>query len=232
MKTVLVTGANRGLGRALVDVFVEAEWRVIAVARRVDDLNDLKASSNVRVESCDLADEQALMTLVESLKDTPIDVLVNNAGMYDAAGGGDNVITKLSDITKVFQVNSLAPKLLSDGLVSNLHAGEDKLVLTVSSGMGTYALLDEYHAQHWVYSASKTAVNYAMMSFGKLHPELKSVLVNPGWLKTDIGGPDAPIEPKDAAQKLFQLVLNVDTLPSGKLLNAEGEELEFKVMQL
>ena len=64
--------------------------------------------------------------------------------------------------------------------------------------------MDDYHATHWAYSASKAAVNYAMIAFAKTHPTLKSVLIHPGWVKTKIGGHDAPLNPTDVATKLFQ----------------------------
>jgi len=225
MKTVLVTGANRGLGFALSRGFVEAGWRVIAVAREVPELPD---TEHVQIELCDLTDPHAVQGLAARLQGAPIDVIINNAAMYDAAPDAAAVTTDFATLTRLFQVNTLAPKMLADALVGNLHAGVDKLVVTMSSGMGTYAAFDEFHAQHWAYSASKAAVNYAMVSFAKLNPSFKSVLINPGWMQTPIGGEDAPLKPVESARAILGLILeHEDKLPNARMVDYTGKHMDF-----
>ena len=78
-------------------------------------------------------------------------------------------------------------------------------------------------------SASKTAVNFAMLCFGILHPEIKSVLINPGWMKTCIGGSSAPLTPAFSAEKIFGLISDhKNKLPNGKIVNYEGKVMDFK----
>ena len=225
MKTVLVTGANHGLGHALAEGFLDAGWRVIAVARQVPELPE---SDNLQVELCDLTDEGTVQGLAARLQGAPIDVIINNAARYDAKPNDETITTDFTQLTQIFQVNTIAPKMLADALVGNLHAGVDKLVVTMSSGMGTYAEFDEYHAKHWAYSASKAAVNYAMVSFAKLNPSFKSVLVNPGWMQTAIGGDDAPLKPEESAEAIIDLIMGHEhKLPNARLVDYTGKHMDF-----
>lgn len=94
--------------------------------------------------------------------------------------------------------------------------------------MGTYTGMDSYHAMHWPYSASKAAVNYAMVAFAKQRSDIKSALIHPGWVKTKIGGVDAPLEPSFVAQKIFELISEHKTkLPNGKLVDYQGNIMEL-----
>ncbi|MFY9457433.1 MAG: SDR family NAD(P)-dependent oxidoreductase [Candidatus Spechtbacterales bacterium] len=231
MKTILITGAESGLGHELVKVFSKNGWHVLATCRAKKDFPQESLSDNISVLSLDVADQESLESIAENLKDKSIDVLINCAGVYDAKTNsvdGNTVISTNPEITRVFQINSVAPKLLADMLVQNLKKGAEKLVVTISSGMGTYSEMDEYHAEHWPYSASKAAVNYAMIAFTKQHPDIKSVLVNPGWMKTKIGGKDAPLEPSFSAQKIFELISEHDKkLRNGKLIDYQGKVMDL-----
>ena len=101
-------------------------------------------------------------------------------------------------------------------------------MMTMSSGMGTYAEFEQYHAEHWAYSASKGAVNYAMVSFAELHRDIKATLVDPGWMQTEIGGADAPLSPDESAAAIFELIANhPDKLPDGKMVDYSGEIMHF-----
>jgi NAD(P)-dependent dehydrogenase (short-subunit alcohol dehydrogenase family) len=225
MKTVLVTGVNRGLGFALATGFLEAGWRVIGLAR---EMPELPQSDRLQVELCDLADGPSIGAIAARLQGAPIDVIINNAAMYDSQPNDDTATTDHTKLTRLFQVNTVAPKVLADALAGNLHAGVDKLVVTMSSGMGTYAEFDDYSARHWAYSASKAAVNYAMVSFAKLNPSFKSVLVNPGWMQTAIGGEDAPLKPEESAAAIIDLIMNhEDKLPNARMVDYDGKHMDF-----
>lgn len=211
-KTVLITGTGSGLGKELVEVFAKNEWKVIA-ASHID---------------LDVTNQKSIEAFASKLNGKPIDILINCAGVYDSPQDNETVVSTIPKIDKVFQVNTIGTRILTDKLFPNLQKGDEKLVVTISSGMGTYNELDEYHANHWPYSASKTAVNYAMLAFNKVHPEIKCVLINPGWMKTKIGGPGAPLEPSFSAEKIFVLIENHrKSLPNGKLVDFEGKLMSF-----
>ncbi|HSX29250.1 MAG TPA: SDR family NAD(P)-dependent oxidoreductase [Candidatus Saccharimonadales bacterium] len=226
MKTVVITGANHGLGLATARQFLQAGWRVAALARTPPEL---PASDNLRVELADLTDMAAMVGVVDRLKGVPVDVLINNAGVFDADNTDAPAASKNFDrLTNVFQVNAIIPRILADALLSNLQAGEDKLVVTISSGMGTFKGLNEYNAEHWAYSASKAATNHAMISFAKLHPDIKSTLVHPGWVQTSMGGSGALIPVDEAALYLYKLIVeHARKLPNAKLVDYEGKGMDL-----
>jgi NAD(P)-dependent dehydrogenase (short-subunit alcohol dehydrogenase family) len=226
MKTVAITGTSRGLGLALTRIFLANGWAVIAIGRHMPGAS---TTPNVRIEQCDLADGEAIRAVANNLRDVKIDVLINNAGVFDAASVDEAAAaTDAAQLAQVFQVNTIAPKLLSELLVANLQAGEDKLIVSITSGMGTYGEFETYHAKHWAYSASKAALNYAMVSFAELHPDIKAALISPGWLQTDMGGSGAVLKPEESAEAIYDLVANHQK----KLLNAEivdytGKKMDF-----
>ncbi len=242
MKTVMITGARTGLGLALAREFLKKDWGVIAAGRRMDELvEDVRNNSNTTILELELTDEAALRACAEKLAGVPIDVLINNAGRYDSSSvDSDEVVTSLNDITRVFTVNAIAPRLLADLLLPNLALGTEHLVVGISSGMGTFARLqgrgfdsysrgtDNYEATHWVYSASKTALNYALLAFGISHPEIKVSLINPGWMRTNIGGKDAPLSTEESAQQIVELILAHETrLPQSALVDHSGKIMEL-----
>lgn len=232
MSTALITGTASGLGLELVKIFSKNGWDVLATCRNENDFPRESLSDKVTVLSLDVSDQESIETISSVLDDRPIDVLINCAGVYDTKTNsvdGDKVISTSPEITKIFQVNSIAPRLLAEMLIPNLKRGTERLVITISSGMGIYSEMDEYHAEHWPYSASKAAVNYAMIALTKQHPDIKSVLISPGWMKTKIGGKDAPLEPSFSAQKIFELILDHgERLPNGKLVDYKGHGMNLR----
>lgn len=211
-KTVLVTGAGSGLGKALVDVLAKKGWQVISVSHA----------------DVDIADEASVKAFVQKLDGKAIDVLVNCAGVYDSTDPDDEAANvTMSNITRVFQVNTIGTRLFTDALLPNIRKGEEKLVVTISSIMGTYAMLDEGSAKHWPYSASKMAVSYAMAAFAEEHPDIHTALVHPGWMKTKMGGKDAPLDPVVSAERIVELIENhEEKLPNGKMVDYEGKPIE------
>lgn len=210
---MLITGTSSGLGAALAKVFEEKGWNVIATVRK-----DL-----------DVGDQSSLDEFVATLGGKPIDVLINNAGVYDAPPEDDDaVISKMDEVANALRINSAGPRILSEALIPNLKAGSEKLIVTISSGMGTFAKLNDYSARHWPYSASKAALNYEMTSFNRLFPDIKSVLVHPGSVKTKIGGEQADMEPIVSAEKIYGLIENHESkLVVGKINVYDGSQIEL-----
>ena len=212
MKTVLITGTGSGLGKALKEVFIKNKWETIAITHK-----DLE-----------ITDQKSIEKLAKKLKGKPIDVLINCAGIYDGPADGEPTAVTIEDITNVFKVNTIGNKILTDLLIPNLLTGKEKLVVTISSIVSTYVKLDDYYAKHWSYGASKIALNYAMISFNKEHPQIKSVLIHPGWVKTKMGGKDALIEPNESAEGIFKLIKNHQSdLPNGRLIDYQEKLIEF-----
>jgi NAD(P)-dependent dehydrogenase (short-subunit alcohol dehydrogenase family) len=226
MKTVAITGTSRGIGLGLSKIFLDNGWQVIAIGRHMPASS---TNPNVRIEACDLTDGAQLNALVDRLKGVKIDVLINNAGLYDAGSVDDpTATTDFDHLTNVFRTNVIAPKLLAEGLVPNLQLGEDKLVVSITSVMGTYAGLEPYHAEHWAYSASKAALNYAMVSFSELHKDIKAALVHPGWVQTDMGASGAVVPVEESAGGIYDLIANrPKKLLNGEIVDYTGERMDF-----
>lgn len=242
MKSVLITGASRGLGLELAKTFLKNGWKVYGACREQDGSpEEIIGETNFTLLPLDITSDESIRALAEKLGDAAIDVLINNAGRYDSLSADDDtIVSTIPEITQVFQTNSIGPRMVSESLVQNIEAGIEKLIVTISSGMGTYAQLAgrgfdpvsrgkiDDAAHHWVYSASKTALNYAMLAFAIEHPTLKSVLVNPGWMKTAIGGTSAPIEPSESAAAIYGLISDhQNKLPNEHLVDYTGRVMEL-----
>ena len=118
MKTAFITGANGGLGLELSNFFLKNNWSVIAACRNKKDFpKDIADNKNIKIISLDLTNQKSFDTAIKSIGKTKIDVLINNAGLYDSPSVDDNVvISKIADIEKVFEVNTIGPKVLADHL--------------------------------------------------------------------------------------------------------------------
>lgn len=211
---------------AFTKVFLANGWRVYAACRKAEEFPTDVKSPNLTLLQLDVTDLDSTKNVAVALKNTPLDVLLNNAGRFDSTSVDDNSVpTNPQELAHVFQTNTVAPRLIAEALLPNLKAGSDKLVLTISSTMGTYAKLDDYHAEHWAYGASKAAVNYVMPAFGLLYPDIKSVLVSPGWVKTRMGGTSASLEPDFVAQKVYELVIS-GNVQSRTFVDYEGKPMQ------
>ena len=210
-KTVVITGAGTGIGKALSEVFAKNGWNTIAQAHA----------------ALDVTDQKSIAAFVKKLDGQPVDVLINNAGVFYSPYE-DPEHKSIDNIVKVFQVNTIGPKTVAEALLPNLHKGTEKLVVSISSVMGTYKSINEFSADHWPYGASKAALNFAMVSFGMEHPEIKSVLIHPGWVKTKMGGPGATLEPIESATNIYELIIDHhNRLPNMKMVRYTGELMNF-----
>jgi NAD(P)-dependent dehydrogenase (short-subunit alcohol dehydrogenase family) len=230
-KIAVITGSNRGLGLELVKKFLQNDWHVIAACRNTADFPSGAAFGDRKplVWQLDVANQASLDSFAERCDKelSRVDVLINNAGIYDNVGDGESPYDRISQLIPVFVINSIAPRLLSDKLFNVLQKSENKVVITISSHFGAHSTIDEFMAEHWGYSASKAAVNYAMDAFAKLHPDVKSLLVHPGWMRTRLGGPEAPVDPMDSASGIYDLYERADKLDSGKLFRTDGATIEW-----
>lgn len=199
MSTILITGANRGIGRALAEKYLRDNWRVIAAVRKPDEC-DL----NCEKLPLDVTNGASIAALKAELGDAPIDVLWNNAGIYADKGVSLDELSD-EDWLQSFLVNTIAPMRLSSAFRQNVLASEQKVFAYTSSKMGS---IETKGAGAYAYRSSKAALN---MAVSRLADEIEveggsAVVLHPGWVQTDMGGAEADITVDVSVRAMKKLV--------------------------
>ena len=228
MPAVLITGASRGLGFELAKQYAVEGWRVIACCRKPEDAIALKklapsARDMVSVVAMDVADNDTVRNAALTLKDVVVDILINSAGIAGVPQQSTGQIDYAS-WARVLDVNTMGPLRVLEAFTDNLARSERRLVVTITSGMGSLA--DNTSGGSIAYRSSKAAVNMVMRSAAiDLAPRgITCVLINPGWVKTDMGGPDATLSPQQSVSAMLRLIETLGPNDSGKFYNYDGRE--------
>ena len=233
-RNVLITGANRGLGLEFVHQYLADGWHVIATCRNPGAAADLNALENEQLEihSLDVADFAAIDSFAKQLGGRPIDVLINNAGLFGPKRKADNDLRQsfghidydiLSEVTRV---NAHAPLKLSEALLENVAASDEKKIVTISSTLGSIAGTD---IGLYAYRTSKAAVNMAMATLAK-DVAIRGVTVitlNPGWVKTDMGGANASLDARESIACLRGLIADLSHDRTGAYLDYTGDVIPW-----
>ncbi len=222
--TVLVTGANRGIGLELAGQLKAAGYSVIGTARKPAGAKDLKALG-VRVEQLDVTDAASVAALAQRLDGVAIDLLINNAGV---GGQGVNSIRELDvdAMAATYAVNAMGPMRVTQALLPNLEAGSGRTIVNISSVM---ASIKNNWGGAYDYRASKAALNMLNSSLAK---ELGkqgyiSVVLHPGWVKTRMGGESAPVEIEDSAAGLVKVIAGLKDADNGKFYDYQGKPIPW-----
>lgn len=227
-KTALITGANRGIGLGLTEQLLSKGWEVIATARNPDGSRELWETERdygkrCQIEELDVTSDADLKRLAAKLKGRPIDLLINNAGVMPERDGFEKV--SADAMLKGFTVNVLGPLKVTQALLPNLKAGTHPVVGTVTSKMGSIA--DNSSGGYYAYRVSKAAVNMVNKSFAVDFPEIISVVLHPGWVKTAMGGDQAPTSVEESTQGMLQVLLGAKPEDSGKFFDFRGKEIPW-----
>jgi NAD(P)-dependent dehydrogenase (short-subunit alcohol dehydrogenase family) len=221
MPTMLVTGANRGIGLEFARQYAADGWRVIACCRKPAEATDLhEVQGDLRVEMLDLGDDGQITALARRLQGEPIDLLINNAGVYGPSSGTDTAAW-----LDVLRINCIGPLHLSQQLADNVACSQRKLIVSLTSGMGSISGTD--YGGYYMYRTSKAALNMAMktLSLDLKGRRIAVVIVSPGWVKTDMGGKGAPLTPGESVGSMRLLLDTLKSSDSGKLFDYDGRAL-------
>ena len=222
--TVLITGANRGIGLEFARQFRERGYEVIGTARNPEQAEELR-QLGARVEQLDVADDESARALAQRLQGKSIDILINNAGII---GQPARSFTDL-DFDKMvytYQVNALGPMRVIQALHENLKQGMGRKIVNITSVMGSIGM---NFGGGYDYRASKVALN---MLINTLSRELDkdgfiSIVIHPGWVQTDMGGSSAPVTPEESISGMIALIDGLDSGSNGKFFDYTGKELPW-----
>ncbi len=240
MPSVLITGANRGIGLAFAHSFAADGWRVHACCRDPDGAEDLAALSAdmasadtagadtagaVTLHRLDVTDGSRIAGLSRELADEAIDVLVNNAGVMGPRTGFGEM--DYDGWLPVFETNTLAPMRMAEGFVEQVAKSGRKLIVNISSIMGS--LGENAGGGAIIYRSSKAALNMVSKSLSaELAPRGITVIVfHPGWVSTDMGGPDAAVTPGESVEGMRAVIERVTPNDSGRFFNFDGHEIQW-----
>ncbi len=217
MPTVLITGANRGIGLEFARQYAADGWTVVATTR--DPSAELEALE-VRIETLDMRDADAVVRLGRGIGE--LDLLIANAGTYgprdpstaeDAAAWGET-----------FAINTIAPFLLAKAVLPAVERSKGKLV-AITSKMGS---VDDNGSGGFVaYRSSKSALNMAWKSLAIDNPGVPCAVLHPGWVQTRMGGASAPVSPDDSVAGMRRVIEGLGPEQSGGFFAYDGTAIPW-----
>lgn len=224
-KTVLITGANRGLGLEFVKQFAQKGYKVIAACRKANKAKDLKAvSGDVTIKELDITAENQLRDLKDELSNVPIDILLLNAGVI---GQRDIEIgnVDIDDMIDTFKINSIYPIKVFESMFDNVLASRDKKVVAISSIWASIGSNDSGGV--YSYRGSKTALNSMMkaIAIDQEVNDIKVLLLHPGWVKTDMGGSNAHLDTNQSIKGMIEVIES--NFKTGSFLDYKGDKLPW-----
>lgn len=230
--SVVVTGANKGLGLSLVKAFLAAEARVFAGARApAPALDALAAAHAGRLElvPLDVTNASGVRAAADAVRrSTPaLDLLVNNAAILPEAGRGQLDALNVELGRELFDTNALGPLRVTQAFLPLLRAGERKLIVNVSSEAGSIA--DCWRTDEHLYCMSKAALNMqsAILKNDLGREGFEILAVHPGWMRTDMGGPKAHIDAMEAAEGIVELARQRREAGAPFYVDYRGEAMRF-----
>ena len=231
MKKILVTGANRGLGLGLVKKFLRNNEKVICTTRNISKSKELilckeKYNDNLEICELDLLDKDSPNILSNFLGDETIDLFINNAGVIGHSAQHFKSVS-LNHWLEVLKVNLIAPLLITQSIIKNLEKSSERKIYFISSKVGS--IEDNKSGGMYIYRSSKTALNQVVKSLSiDLKPLGISVIsLHPGWVRTEMGGPNALISVEESVNGMVDVISNTSIINSGQFINYDGTRLPW-----
>lgn len=227
MPTVLITGSNRGIGLEYARQYLADGWKVIATCRNPDKATELASlEGDIDIHALDVTDFGQVQGLAKTLRKEPVDLLLNNAGIYgprpSKLGGIDYDIWE-----DVMRINVMAPLKVCESFRDHVAASELKKIAVMTSKMGSMG--DNESGASYVYRSSKAALNAVAKSLS-VDLQIKGIAVailHPGWVRTDMGGPSGLIGVEDSVTGLRRVIDNLNLQTSGRFYNYDGSEIPW-----
>ena len=231
MKRILITGSNRGIGLEFTRQYLEAGWHVYATCRRPAEAQALhtltELHSNLSIHRLDITLQEDIENICQELKDIPLDILLNNAGVYFKKRCAGIDCIHYDDWRRTLEVNTLGTVRVTEALIGNLERNEDfRLVVVISSHMGSIADIDE--SDSLCYRSSKAALNAAMQGIAvALRPRnIAVLLLHPGGVMTRMG-PEKGIPERESVDGMCQVIENFSMKQSGAFFQYDGQKMAW-----
>jgi NAD(P)-dependent dehydrogenase (short-subunit alcohol dehydrogenase family) len=228
---ILITGASRGIGLEMVRYGMDKGWEVIACCRhpqQAENLLSMAQLSNGRVSVyvADMTELATIQALAYELRNETIDMLINNAGTYGSDRNSFGQVDE-HDWVETLKVNTIAPLKMSEAFIEQLSMGQHKVIACLSSKMGS--MEDNTSGGSYIYRSSKAALNAVVksMSIDLAEKNIKCVVLHPGWVKTDMGGPNAEITSKESVSNIFETLLSLTEDDSGRFIDIDGTDIPW-----
>ena len=222
--TVLITGANRGLGLEYATQYAEKGFHVIGTARSPDEADELRALG-AEVHALDVTSQTSVDALANALDGRPIEILINNAGYFNRED--TTLETASAEIfLRTMDINAAGPLRVTQALIPNLEAGKTKTVISMSSQLGS---IERSSGQWYAYRASKTALNQINKIWSEefANDGFIFVVVHPGWVKTDMGGPNATYTPEQSVAGLIGVIDGLTSEDNGAFYDLNGDTIPW-----
>lgn len=231
MPTVLITGANRGLGLEFARQYAADGWRVFAACRDPGSASALRelasaGGDGIQVLAMDVADGESVRAAAAKLRGEPIDLLLNNAGVGNPAGKTLGSLDYQGWMS-VLNVNALGPARVVEAFLENVGKGGRRLIVTITSRMGSIA--DNSSGGSYPYRSSKAAVNMVVrsLSLDLAQRGITCVVLHPGWVRTDMGGSGGKLSPAESIGALRRLIARLGPKDAGKFYDYDGSEIPW-----
>jgi NAD(P)-dependent dehydrogenase (short-subunit alcohol dehydrogenase family) len=228
MATILITGANRGIGLALARILLEQGESVIALARQVSaGLSELTEnySGALDILSCDVNHAEDLEQQASKLRTShrSIDVIVNNAAIMPEKGDESLLSLDLKLVNRAFATNVVGPINVIRAFFPLLEKSEKPRIMNLSSGLGSIAERDDFG--YYPYSISKAALNMLTrsMAYEFTSKGFVTVAISPGWVRTSMGGEEAPLSVEESASSLAEAIRSIGHEHNGMFLDRHGK---------
>lgn len=230
--TALITGANRGIGLEFARQYAADGWRVLACCRqpeKAEALNKLAAQYPrlIQIHPLDIDDYGQIKRLAKTLANETIDLLINNAGIYPDADSKGFGHVNYEDWMRAFRVNAMAPLKMAEVFVAQVARSKLKIIANITSMMGS--IDDNTSGGSYLYRSSKAALNMVTKSLSlDLRREgITAVVLHPGWVQTDMGGPNALITTEQSVSGMRKVIGKLSSSCSGKFYNYDGREIPW-----
>ena len=222
MKTALVTGANRGIGLELTKQLLDSGYGVHATYRSHKGGLEEIQNESLKIHKMDVRNEDEISKVIQSIES--LDLLVNNAGVADGRWQSISEID-MKHALEVLNVNAVSPVLVTQQALPKLFNGSK--VVMMSSLMGSIS--DCRSGRSYAYRASKTALNmFSMAMKNELDDAgISLMIMHPGWVETDMGGPNAPLSTTESVNGIMQRIDEQDLSISGRYVEFDGSPIEW-----